>query len=538
MSSWERARNFAPALRVDVTFEPLDAQAVRIFEPASQLYLRLYRLEAHLAQQMDGQRNLAALTVIAQQYNRGVVRAHVERFVVHLNNASLLLPAEGSPPEDPELEAAPDALTWFAGGQETTVREPTLAVSGHAAEPRVDVAPPSASGESVMELAAEDATEDEEAAGEQDAAAPEQEGEDASAAATPADVAEKEQAQLWSEHTKKWHQSSWIRALVLLAVLAGIAALIPYPLRVSAECKIIPSERAQVRSEIQGVIAEILVDEGQLVKKGDVLARIDDRALTADRQKALAEIEKYEAELATLRQGRRPEEIQQQQAILASRRNEELFAAKEATRRRTMVKEGVGSIQDADAAQREYETARKAVAEADAALRLVKAGTRPEELAAQDAVLKRARAELAYIDQRLAMTVVRAPIDGEILTPRFRERVKEGVEAGGLVCEIANTRRVRAEILVPERDIDVVQNGMSATVKVDSFPTHPFEGKVNFIAPTVDGNRIRVVVELENPGGLLKANMTGYGEVEVGDRSVLNLVTRRLVRWIRVRFLI
>jgi multidrug efflux pump subunit AcrA (membrane-fusion protein) len=136
---------------------------------------------------------------------------------------------------------------------------------------------------------------------------------------------------------------------------------------------------------------------------------------------------------------------------------------------------------------------------------------------------------------------VRAPIAGEILTPRFRERVNEAVDAGGLVCEIANLRRMRAEIHVPQRFVDAIGVGMRAVVKVESYPDQPFEGKVDFIAPAADeseGRRVRVVVELDNPDSLLKANMSGYGEVNAGDRSVLELVTRRITRWIRVRFLL
>lgn len=358
---------------------------------------------------------------------------------------------------------------------------------------------------------------------------------------TPADIAEEEQAELWrEERSRAWHERRWLRALVALAALTGIAAIIPYPLRITSECTIIPTERANVRSELQGVLSEILVDEGDAVKKGDVIARIDDRALKAERVKVLAEIDKIEAEIAILRQGRRREEIQQQESILAAHRAEVEFAAKEADRREQMAREGVGSRQAADQANRELEARRRAVDEAQAALRLLQAGSRPEEIAAREAVLKGARAELAYVDERLAMAIVRAPIDGEILTPRFREHIHEGVEAGGLVCELANTRRMRAEIFVPEREVDVITLGMPAVVKVESYPTHRFEGKVDFIAPTVegDGKRVRVVVELDNAEGLLKANMTGYGEIEVGDRSLIHLATRRVLRWIRVRFLI
>ena len=355
------------------------------------------------------------------------------------------------------------------------------------------------------------------------------------------DIAQQEQEELWNKETARaWHQRRWLRVLLVLGFLIGLAAIIPYPLRVTSDCTVIPSERVKVRSEMAGVIAEILVDEGQSVKKGAIIARIDDRALKAERQKVLAEIEKIEAELATLRKGRRPEEIQQQNAVLAGRRNEAKFANKEAKRRRQMVREGVGSRQSNEEAQRELETKRRAVAEADAALRLLKAGSRPEEIAAQEAVLKRSRAELAFVDEKLAMTIVRAPIDGEIMTPRFREHINEGVEAGGLVCEIANTRRMRAEIFMPEREVDALALGMPAVIKVESYPARPFEGKVDFIAPIVDGKdrRVRVVVELDNADGALKANMTGYGEVEAGSRSLLNLATRRIVRWVRVRFLL
>jgi biotin carboxyl carrier protein len=146
--------------------------------------------------------------------------------------------------------------------------------------------------------------------------------------ASPEEIAASEQEQLWAQvRSRAWHQRGWLRALGVLAVITGAAAVIPYPLRITAECAIIPTQRAKVRSELAGVIAQIAVDEGQIVKQGDVIVRLDDRALQAERRKVLAEIDKIEAELATLRKGHRPEEIQQQEAILAARRNEVAVAA-------------------------------------------------------------------------------------------------------------------------------------------------------------------------------------------------------------------
>lgn len=548
LPSWVRAPRCAPALRGDLTFAPR-GELIRLYEPTGMQFVQLYALECHLAQHMDGKRDLDELTTIAQHFDHAIMREAVERLVVQLHAVGLLERA-GTPPPPPASSAprTHGELAWQFDDDDAPFDRPPLLVtaptpsrSGPVPLLRVVHAPQDFDDETVTEAAGHDVDPDPgvPARAPADDAAQPAEAEpvaDASAAA----VAEQEQAELWNQRKRAWHQRTWLRALAVLIALAGIAAVIPYPLRITAECTLIPRDRAKVRSELAGVITEILVDEGQRVKRGDVIAKLDDRALAAERLQVLAEIEKIKAEIAILRQGRRPEEIQQQKAVLAARQNEVVFAAKQARRRTQMAREGVGSRQAAEDATRELGSRRRAVAEAQAALRLLQAGSRPEEIAAQEAVLKRAGAELAYIDERLAMTIVRAPIDGEILTPRFRECVNEGVEAGGLVCEIADTRTMRAEIFVPERDVDAIRLGMPATVKVESYPTRPFAGKVDFIAPTVDGEgrRVRVVVELDNARGLLKANMTGYGEVEAGDRSLLHLATRRIVRWIRVRFLL
>lgn len=363
------------------------------------------------------------------------------------------------------------------------------------------------------------------------------------------ETAEKVQAEqdaVWKQTQAtqpRWYQRTSVRLALAAAIATIAAAIIPYPLYVTSECAIIPNARVYVRSPIAGVLAEILVDEGTPVKKGDVIARLDDRHLVADRRKAVAETERIEAELERLRHGARPEEISQKRAELEARRTAVDFALKEARRRAGMLQEGVGSRQAQEEAQLDLQIKQNAAYEAAAALKLVEAGTRPEEIAAREAELKRARAELEFIDQKLAdMVVIRAPMDGVVLTPRFRERLNENVEAGGLVCEIADTRTVRAEIFVYEREADSIAVGMPVVVKVESYPLHPFEGKVGFIAPAVEArdkiNVIRVETTLDNRDRMLRQDMTGYGEVECGKRSLLDLATRRLLRWIRVRFLL
>lgn len=368
--------------------------------------------------------------------------------------------------------------------------------------------------------------------------------EDPAAAPAPPHVADAEQAAVWRHaRATRWYHRTSLRLVLAVAALVGALAVVPWPLHVTADCVIIPSERAYVRSPIAGEIAEILVDEASHVAKGDVIARLDDRHLVAERAKAAADIARIEAELTRLQHGNRKEEIARQRAILEAKTSDVEFARAEADRRTTMYAEGVSAQQAVTAAQHDLQVNEAARSEAAAALKLLLAGSRPEEIAVAEAQLERARAELVYIEQQLTdMVVIRAPIDGVVLTSRFRERLHEHVDAGGLVCEIANLATVRAEIFVPERETDSLAVGRPVTVKVESYPTQPFDGKVDFIAPSVERsdrtNTVRISVALDNRAGRLKQDMHGYGEIDCGNRTILQIWTRRLIRWIRVRFLI
>lgn len=458
-----------------------EPSSVRLFDPSTGRLLELNGFECELAQKLDGRSSLAELVALAQRTDPAIDESHVEPLIANLAELGFL--------EPDEFEAFREDVERSASAQLP------------AAEP-----PPET--------------------------------------ATPETVASEEQ-RAWEETQARvplWKRT-WLRVLVVVAIVVTAAALIEYPLHVTAEAAIVPAERAYVRAPMAGVIADILVDEGAVVHKGDVLARLDDRDLASDQRKATAQVERIQAELERLRHGARPEEISQQRSVVIARRTAVAYASKELARRGQMLADGVGAKHAVEEAELDLHIKQSALAEADAALRLLVAGSRPEEIVAEEAALKQAKAELELIDQKLKdMAVIRAPRDGVLLTPKFRERLGERVEAGGLVCEIANIATMHAEIFVPEREADTVALGMPVVVKVESYPLHPFDGKVDFIAPAVEvhdkANAIRVVANLDNHEGLLRQDMTGYGEVDCGKRTLLDLATRRVLRWIRVRLLI
>ena len=338
-------------------------------------------------------------------------------------------------------------------------------------------------------------------------------------------------------------ESRAVRGVLALVLALAALAIIPYRLEVTAECVILPAQRRHVRAAMEGVLSEIDVDEGAVVREGQVLARLDDRQLSAERREAEAQVERIRANLLRLRNGVRPEELARQRAVVAAKESSAAFARSELQRQQGLLSNGFVSQQSVDEAQRNVRVAESELAEARALLAQLLAGTRPEELAAEEAELRRAQAELAFVEQRLAeMVTLRAPIAGVVVTPKFKERLHERVAAGDLVCELASTGAMRAEIFVPERELDALRPGLPVTVKVASHPTVAFEGKVLFMGATVEQHNglecVRVVTELEDPHQLLKQNMTGYGEIHADRQSILSLMSRRLVRWIRVRFLI
>jgi hypothetical protein len=93
---------------------------------------------------------------------------------------------------------------------------------------------------------------------------------------------------------------------------------------------------------------------------------------------------------------------------------------------------------------------------------------------------------------------------------------------------------------VPEKDLSDVRPGNPVTMKARSLPSVNLEGRVDFIAPvaqTVNGQQMVVVrSELQNDDLLLKPEMTGVAHIFCGERRIIDLITYRLIRWVRTEF--
>jgi multidrug efflux pump subunit AcrA (membrane-fusion protein) len=194
--------------------------------------------------------------------------------------------------------------------------------------------------------------------------------------------------------------------------------------------------------------------------------------------------------------------------------------------------------------RKEVAVTRREAEEAHARLKLLLAGSRPEEIEGTEAEIARLAAQRRQLLDQLELVSVVSPIAGVVTTPKVKEKVGQFMKKGDLIAEVQALTTIRAEITVSEKEIGDVHVGYPVVIKARAFPEETFYGTVIAIAPaaagddkeTWRGKSVRVTTQIENPDLRLKAEMTGNAKVACGKRQIAELLTRRIVRYIRVEF--
>lgn len=384
--------------------------------------------------------------------------------------------------------------------------------------------------------------------------------------------------------TRKYRNGA-IAVAVLLIVFLG-----HWELKIPADFKVLARSEAAVRTETEGIVVEMLVHEGSVVAKGDVLARLRDFEKQQRISQLTGDLEGKRSELALLRAGARPEEIDRKEKLVETRRVEVSNAKRNQEQRnqlaqtlerkkselqldqqtlkrtRELVAGGLAPRFDLDKAEtavqvrereigeieasirvvsetadRETDLKTRELAEAESELRLMKAGNRPEQIRQAEAEVGKLAKEVALLDQELGKTEIRAPIAGIVTTPFVERKVNQHLDPGEELCRIVDIERVTVEMQVPEKELADVRLGNPVWMRARSLPSVDLQGRVDFIAPiaqTVNGQQMVVVrSELQNNDLLLKPEMTGVARIYCGDHRIFDLLTRRLKRWVRTEFL-
>lgn len=371
-------------------------------------------------------------------------------------------------------------------------------------------------------------------------------------------------------------------AVAVLIIIIGIFAFwsrrAPNALRVSGNIEVTVAE---VSFKIPGRVLERLVDEGQMIKAGQLVARLDSAELEQEVALRRADAAAAQAALAELEAGSRPQEIAQAKAageqakarldeMLAGSRPQELAAAKAAERRAQaeaerarldeeryagLFKKEIVSAQQYDAAKTAYRTAlerqheaeeqlnmvregprkeqveqaRAAAAQAQERYQLVKVGPRKEQIEQARARHEQARQALAVAETRLGYATLASPLTGMVLSKNTEPG--EIVAAGTPIVTVGDLDHPWLRAYINETDLGRVKLGQRARVTTDTYPGKAYDGHVSFIASQAEftpksvqteKERVKLVyrikVEIANPNMELKPGMPADAEIVLEEK--------------------
>lgn len=277
-------------------------------------------------------------------------------------------------------------------------------------------------------------------------------------------------------------------------------------------------------SEVDGYLAELLVDEGDAVTEGQVMAQI--RALpyrfAVEQAEALARAD--EERLRELRQGTRAEDIAMAKANFAKAEVAAEIANKNYTRSQSLLEKKIISVEEFDEAHERWEEAQAVLEVEKATYERALAGSREEEIAAAEARAAASRAQAAVAKDRLERTTIRAPFDG-VITAKHTE-VGSWVSVGEGVFDLDTTSRVRVRVDIPETYYGQIVIGSEMTITFDSVPNQTFVGMVTKKIPRASGRSraFPIKVDLDNREGRLASGMLARVMLETphsGESSVI-----------------
>jgi HlyD family secretion protein len=234
-------------------------------------------------------------------------------------------------------------------------------------------------------------------------------------------------------------------------------------------------------------IAAVLVQEGDRVQRGQVLARLDGSRLEPQVAQAEARVAARRHAVERLHNGSRPEEIAQARANVASAKADATNARGQYERLGTLARNSAGrgvSQQDLDNAKAALDVAEAKLAVNQKVLDLAIVGARKEDIGQAEAELQADEAQLAFLRQELADVQLVAPVDAVVRTRLMEPGEMASPQRPVFSLAITDPKWVRAYVAEP--DLGKLRTGMTASVAVDSFPDRRFEGWVGFISPVAE----------------------------------------------------
>jgi membrane fusion protein (multidrug efflux system) len=326
---------------------------------------------------------------------------------------------------------------------------------------------------------------------------------------------------------------------VLLFLVVGAWYYLASGRYVSTDNSSLRAAQTTVSANVAGRVVEIAVHDNQLVHKGDLLFKLDDRPLHIALEEAKAKLSVARMQINAARATYRHEV-----AEVAAANNTLQYQQNEVARQQRLLKSGIASRAQSELAQHALDQARQQLSAAEQQLATVRAmlDGSPETPLEQHPVVMMAQAALDRATLDLSYTTVQAPTDG-IVTRVEQLQVGDYINAATPLFALVSTQDIWVEANFKEDELTYMRPGQPATVRIDAYPGRTFHAQVASLSPgtgsqfsmlpaeNATGNWVKVVQRLPvrlqldpkefDPGMALQSGLSATVKVDTGHRRHL-----------------
>lgn len=278
---------------------------------------------------------------------------------------------------------------------------------------------------------------------------------------------------------------------------------------------IVAAHKIEVASKVNGRVAWIGVDKGDKVRAGQVLVRLEDDEYRAQVEQEQGQLANLQAKLAEDEHGSRPQEIEKARADVDQAKADLADSKATLDRTRQLVQEGVLSKQALDDAQDKYDADAAKVASLQRTLDLSVLGPRKEEIDQVRGQIEQARGALAYAQNQLDNTIIKAPVTGTILDRNVErgEFITTGFVgdkgAKGYIVTMADLNDLQVELDISQNDFPKLGPQQKGIITTDAYPDRKYQGTIEQVSPEADRAKatVQVKVHVLHPDDYLRPDM-------------------------------
>lgn len=291
----------------------------------------------------------------------------------------------------------------------------------------------------------------------------------------------------------------------------------------------IESVNVTISSKSSGQIKKILFNEGDHVKKNDLLVEIDHDLLDIQLRQAEASLDLANAQLKLQISGSRKEDIRQTEDLLKQAKINLDQAKTDKDRMTELYNTNAVTKKQLEDAETRYDLTQSQYNASRENLQKIRNIVRPEEIDQSRANVKRNIASIDLLKQNIEDCKIIAPVDG-IISKKYLEE-GENVAPNTSILKLSNLETVNLLIYVNEVELGKVKLGQQADISIDTYKDKVFKGKIIFISPEAEftpkniqtqDERTKLVfgvkIEIPNPQFELKPGMPADAKLNYGNQ--------------------